>query len=105
VTVSFDFETNAEWRVLSLSVQNLEGLGINTYSYGLDAVKVTLMDELVRGMLRQTNTFKEMSGFVVSDDVRANMREKIEKRRISQEQLAKSSGNKKRGLFGSRKGS
>ena len=81
VPVSFEFEADPVKNVISLKLKNLGALGVVTHFYSPDKVNAELMDELAKCVLRRPNRFDELNGEKMSDTLRQQLRENLEKER------------------------
>lgn len=81
VHVSFEFEPHSGDPGLSLKVKNLDQLGEITYIFEASRINEKLMDELGKRIVREDNTFDDLSGYRLSDDIRKGFQEKIAARR------------------------
>ncbi len=81
VPVSFEFEADPVKNVISLKLKNLGALGVVTHFYSPDKVNAELMDELAKCVLRRPNRFDELNGEKMSDSLRQQLRENLEKER------------------------
>ncbi len=81
VPVSFEFEADPVKNVISLKLKNLGALGVVTHFYSPDKVNAELMDELAKCVLRRPNRFDELNGEKMSDALRQQIRENLEKER------------------------
>ena len=79
VPVLFEFQMDVEQAVVRLTLRNLERVGTFSYTYRADDVTEELMEELGLLVLGKPNRFKVISGGLVEDDDRADIRRALDK--------------------------
>jgi len=81
VPVTCEFEADPVKNVIRLKLKNLGALGIINHSFPPDKVNEELMDEFAKLVLRRPNRFDELSGEKMSDTLRQQLRESVQKER------------------------
>jgi len=95
VPVDFRFEPHPEKGELRILARNLDRLGASSYSVKPERVSRELMDEFGKRVLRMENQFDRMTGFEVSDDIRARLRQRIAVRQATRETLVSAKAQSK----------
>lgn len=85
VAVSFEFGCCPEEEVIKLKLKNLNTLGVTSHSFQPGQINEELIDELAKLAVRKPNRFAELSGNLVSVNVRKQFQEKIEARKRERE--------------------
>lgn len=81
VPVTCEFEADPVKNVIRLKLKNLGVLGVINHAYPPDKVNEELMDEFAKLVLRRPSRFDELSGEKMSDTLRLQLRENVEKER------------------------
>lgn len=93
VPVSFVFEPHPTEARLRIHARNLDRLGVSNYSIEPKRVNRELMDEFGKRVLRMDNQFDRMTGFEVSDAVRAKLQKRVAARQAVRAALASDQDN------------
>ncbi len=80
VPVAFDFSSDLDQGRIRLGVRNAIYLGKTTYTYDPGAINAGFMDELARYIVRRPNRFDELSGNVISEEVRKQLQQQLASR-------------------------
>ena len=74
ITVLFEYSVDLENAQVLLKVDNFDGAWTQLVRYNPDAVNEELLDETAKYILKKPNRFQQLSGNVVSEDMRAKLR-------------------------------
>jgi hypothetical protein len=94
---------------INLSITNYSNIWTQVNFFKKNEITTNLMDELTRHVMREPNKYNEMVGNVISEDLRTQIREKLQAEKTAQQALAekdqieeakKQSGKKEKTLFG-----
>ena len=78
VTTSFTYAADVEHGTINLTIKNYDGIMSQLIRYKPDNITDELLDETVKFILSQDNRFMELSGYVMSDDMRRKLQEKLQ---------------------------
>ena len=84
---AFLFEPHPAKPELRIVARNLDRLGVSGYSVKPERISRELMDEFGKRVLRMDNQFDRMTGFEVSDDIRARLQERVAARNATREAI------------------
>lgn len=79
VRVSVHFEIAAHEHRIRITTRNLNHIGANAYQVRVEDFTEGFLEELAKSVLHKPNTFDELMGFKVGDDVRAQLRERLQR--------------------------
>lgn len=79
VRVSVHFEIAAQEHRIRITTRNLNRIGANVYQVKVENFSEGFLEELAKSVLHKPNTFDELMGFKVGDDVRAQLRERLQR--------------------------
>lgn len=79
ITVSFEYSTDLVNCLAVLKIDNFDGAWSQMVRYSPAAINEELLDETARYILGKPNKFRELSGNVVSEDIREKLRAKLVK--------------------------
>lgn len=79
VRVSVHFEIAAQEHRIRITTKNLNHIGANVYQVKVEDFTEGFLEELAKSVLHKPNTFDELMGFKVGDDVRAQLRERLQR--------------------------
>jgi len=73
-TVTFKYMVDLENCLILLKIDNFEGAWSQMVRYSPTSINEELLDETAKYILAKPNRFQELSGNVVSEDMRAKLR-------------------------------
>jgi len=79
VRVSVHFEIAAQEHRIRITTRNLNRVGANVYQVRVEDFTESFLEELAKSVLHKPNTFDELMGFKVGDDVRAQLQERLQR--------------------------
>ncbi|MDZ7751928.1 MAG: hypothetical protein U5S82_09745 [Gammaproteobacteria bacterium] len=79
VRVSVHFEIAAQEQRIRITTKNLNHIGADVYQVKVEDFTESFLEELAKSVLHQPNTFDELMGFKVGDDVRTQLRERLQR--------------------------
>ncbi len=79
IVTSFEYMGDLENCCILLKIDNFEGAWSQMIRYAPDAINEKLLEETVKYILGNPNQFQQLSGNQVSEDMRAKLREKLQK--------------------------
>ena len=79
VTTSFTYAADVEQGMIILTIKNYDGIMSQLIRYKPENITDELLDETVKFILNQENRFMELSGYVMSDEMRKNLQDKLQK--------------------------
>jgi hypothetical protein len=109
VRTKYLFAIDLDKEVINLTITNYSNIWSQLNSFNKNEITTDLMDELTRHVMREPNKYNEMVGNVISEDMRTQIREKLNAEKTAQQaQLEKNqiaeakrqSGKKEKTLFG-----
>lgn len=86
MTAHFDYTADVVNNSFMLRIHNFEGAWSQTVRLPPESISDSLLDEITKYMLHKPNTFMQMLGYAVSDDLRAKLQEKLQRGKSSQPQ-------------------
>ena len=95
VPVSFEFEPHPNELAIKLTGKNFQRLGVTTYSFEPEKLTDALLEEFGKRIVNQPNSFDELSGYRVSNNMRKQFQEAIAARQLErEEELSHEQGSK-----------
>ena len=85
VGVSFLFEPHPTEAKVKITARHLDRLGYTHYSIEPGKINRELMDEFGKRVLRMENNFDQLTGFAVSEEVRAQFKQRIAARQAQRD--------------------
>lgn len=79
ITTGFTYAADVQSGMITLTIKNYDGIMTQLIRYKPENITDKLLDETVKFILNQDNRFMELSGYVMSDDMRKNLQEKLQK--------------------------
>ena len=77
VTTSFTYSADVENGTINLTIKNYDGIMSQTIRYKPENIRDEMLDETVKFILGKENRFMELSGYVMSEDLRRKLQEKL----------------------------
>ena len=79
VTTAFTYTADVENGTINLTIKSYDGIMSQTIRYKPENISDELLDETVKFILGRENRFMELSGYVMSDELRKNLQDKLQR--------------------------
>jgi hypothetical protein len=109
IRTKYLFNVDLDKDIINLTISNYSNIWSQVNSFKKNEITVHLMDELTRHVMREPNKYNEMVGNVISEDMRTQIRDKLNAEKTAQQAQAersqvneakKQSGKKEKTIFG-----
>lgn len=84
VPVSIEFSIDAERGGIALRLRNVHGLGVMRHLFSADRLDKDFTEELAKVVLGKPNRFNELTGNVLPDEFRTQLRQQVEREKAGQ---------------------
>jgi hypothetical protein len=100
IPVSFEFASDPDRHLIALRTRNHESLGVLAYQFHPDVVQADFLDEIGKLMIARPSRFKELSGGVIDESTREELRRSLDRGRRERDAEASGPMNKLVGALG-----
>lgn len=88
IPVCFQFKADPQRELIQLKVSNFTGLGSTVHPLQPELITTAFLDELAKYVVRRPNRFEELTGNVVPEGTRSELRRKVQESQRQRERSA-----------------